>query len=138
FTDSEKSFLIEASNRFVLSEVNESLAADGNSDFYAFHTVNEASRGEGSAVGAYCEDTVFLPDLTTVCTLRAAGFILPETWCETPYFSNGEMVRTLAANGDIFMRDADEAYHVAPCITVSLSEADISGQGSFSHPFELR
>lgn len=135
FSPGELDLLLPVQNRFVLSQENEALAEDGDSDFYAFHTPREAFRGEADAVGAYAEDTVFLPDLTTVCRVLNGGGRAASCWLETPYYSNGQMVRILAPDGYLYMRDAKETYPVVPCVTVAGSP--VSGSGSATDPFIL-
>ena len=136
FTEEERGMLAPTRNRFVLAEENEALAEDGDRDFYAFHTPRQAARGEEEAFGAYVEDTVFLPDLTTVCGVMNRGGKLPACWVETPYCPNGQMLRVVTWDGALSMRDAKDPYHVLPCITVT---GEVSaGTGSRSDPFVLR
>ena len=136
FTAEERAMLCPVRNRYVLSVANEALSEDGDSDLYAFHTPRQAYRGENTAVAAYADDLVYLPDLTTVCAALNRGDRVPSCWLETPYFSNGQMQRILAPDGYLYMRDAKERYPVAPCITVNGTA--IFGSGSRSDPFVLQ
>lgn len=135
FTAEELEHVLTTRNRFVLSESNHALTQDGSHPFFAFHTPRQAARGEDTAYAAYAEDTVRLPELSDVCGAMRLGCRISPCWLETPYDSNGQMVRILSPDGYLYMRDAEAAYGVVPCLTVS-GEA-ISGSGSRSDPFRL-
>lgn len=135
FSPAERACLLETKNRFVLCQEYHEQAEDGDRPMFAFHTPAQAARGEDAAWAAFASDTVFLPDLATLCGELRRGAALPACWAETPYDANSQMLRVLSGHGALSMRDASETYPVLPCVRVSGAVA--SGSGSRSDPFRL-
>lgn len=137
FSAEEQTLLLETENTYLLSGKTKDLSESGDRDFYCFHTPAYASRGADRAYSARSNDTVSLPDISMVSGLNGAGYdISGNYWLETPYFGNGSMVRYVANDGYIYMRDAKEACGIRPVIHIS-SDTEVSGNGNQSSPLYI-
>lgn len=140
FSGDEKQALVETDNTVLLSVDTMELADSGDRDFYTFHIPLLAARGYDRAYKTYVTDTVTLPDIDLIYRLADEGHSIKlDTgyWLETPYYNNGNMVRYIAEDGYVYMRDACVKCGVRPVLYIS-SDIIVSGAGSQSSPLDIQ
>ena len=140
FSDEEQAAIARAvtENTFLLSGEYEEHAVGGTSDFYCMHIPSLAANGYGKAIYGTADDLVYLPDIAMISSLSKEQGIAAQSsyWLETPYYSNGSMLRVVFPDGYIYFRDASEKANVRP--VVRITGMDVSaGSGSYEDPFIL-
>lgn len=140
FTEAETAAISAAGgeNAFLLSGEYEAFAAGGASDFYCMHIPSLAANGYEKAVFGKADDLVYLPDIAMISSLSESQEIGGRNsyWLETPYYSNGSMLRAVFPDGYIYFRDAAQKADVRPVVRMQNGDV-LSGDGSLADPFIL-